>query len=404
MTIMQGARARALASVSAMALLVTGSASAAEWEIQVGGYMEQYLSFSTFDVTGAPDDDGFDAGLGADIHFRPALTLDNGLKIGVDINLDGAASTTGDADGEIDEAFLFIRGSFGEILIGDHDLAGNSLTPRTPGSDFPGPDVSFVSISSGSTANYIPFSGSVGGVRTGGDVRRGTLGTTRTTFGGEDHSAGISYFTPRFAGFQLGVSYIPESSDSIAGSPTYRDIEDIFGIGFNYVRVFGDTQITLGGHWATGDNRFDPRADPQIWGAGISIEQGGFTIGGSWGESRGTSRGRNDGVAYDIGVQYELGPWTYSASHFHGQNTDNEHIGFGPKERLDTYQIGVSYDLKHKGASFRAPTYVKWADEAQVFGSVTAVQFDEDVGDPGFGTPGNDIDGFIIGTGLRLSF
>lgn len=32
------------------------------------------------------------------------------------------------------------------------------------------------------------------------------------------------------------------------------------------------------------------------------------------------------------------------------------------------------------------------------------VDFEEDVGDGGAGTPGNDVDGFIIGTGIKVNF
>lgn len=404
MAITQRGRAGALASVSAMALLVAGGATAGEWEIEVSGYMEQYLGFSDYDATGAPNRDAFDAGLETDFHVRPAFIADNGLKFGADFNIEGSASTNGMSDAEIDAAFLFVRGSFGEVLIGDHELAGNRLQPRTPGTRGPGPDITFDSISSGSMSNFIAFSGSVDGVRTGGDIRRGSLGSTRIAFGGEDLSAGISYFTPRFAGFQLGVSYVPDAGDSVFGSPDYRDVRDVFDIGASYSGSFGEAQVTLSGRWATADNRFDPRADPQLWGGGINIVIGDLSIGGSWAEIRGTSRGRNDGVSYDIGVQYDLGPWTYSAAHFHGQNTDNEHIGFGPKERLDAFRIGASYDLKHPASRWSPPGLLGWAEEARLFGSVSSICFAEDVGDLGFGTPGNDVDGFVIATGLRLTF
>ncbi|MEQ9240119.1 porin [Roseovarius indicus] len=404
MVTLQGAHARALTGVSALALLVPAGASAAEWEISVGGYMEQYLAFSSADIGGAPDRDGVDAAVGTEFYFRPSITLDNGLTFGADLNLEGSASTTGDADGGIDEAFVFVRGSFGEILIGEQELAGSRLTPRPPGAYFPGPDASILSINSGSIGNFIPFSGAVGGVETGDDVYRGTLGSSFASIAGGDNQPSITYFTPRFAGFQLGLSYARDSSSSLTGSSTYTDLRHIFDIGANYVNSFGDFDVAISARWGTAENRFDPRADPQLWGAGISVERGGFTIGGSWAESRGSSRARNDGVAYEVGISYETGPWTFAFTHFHGQNTDNEHIGFGPEERLETFQLGVSYDLNYGATRVESPFSLAWADKAEIFGSITAVNFDEDVGDPGFGTPGNDVDGFVIGTGFRLSF
>ena len=66
--------------------------------------------------------------------------------------------------------------------------------------------------------------------------------------------------------------------------------------------------------------------------------------------------------------------------------------------------MGAKFDLKRAGSRLSNMFNVKFAEKAEVFGTLTHVDFDEDVSDAGFGTPGDDIDGFIIGTGFRLSF
>ncbi len=98
----------AIAMAGAMAL----PASAAEWNMRVGGYMEQYVGYADIDIDGvsggAGSLNGIDSKQDAEIWFIPSITLDNGIKFGANIQLEG--NTGGD---QIDESFLFIKGSFG---------------------------------------------------------------------------------------------------------------------------------------------------------------------------------------------------------------------------------------------------------------------------------------------------
>ncbi len=101
------------------------------------------------------DYDGIDSKQDSEIHFLPSITLDNGLKIGANVQLEGFQG--GD---QIDESFLFIDGSFGRVLLGSENSAGYLM-------HYGAPDVTFLNVNSGSLTAFVPFSGSVVGQRIG---------------------------------------------------------------------------------------------------------------------------------------------------------------------------------------------------------------------------------------------
>lgn len=365
-----------LLSTTAMAVSgFVGAANAAEWDVRVGGYYNAMVAYATSDTPAGTDFDGVDVLTDAEIFFLPSITLDNGIKIGANIQLEAGSET--DAD-QIDESFLFIKGSFGEVLIGSENSAGYKMT-------YAAPDVTFLNVNSGSLTAFIPFSGGIGGTNVGDDVFRATLGTTYIENAGNNDANRITYFTPRFAGFQLGTSYARDRDEANGPVNNNTQLTDIFDIGANYVNSFGDFDVAISGRWGIASDPFSMR-NPEIWGAGINLGYGGFTIGGSFAEQNNTQT--SDGHSYDAGISYETGPWGFSFTYMHGENVDNENAAAGAKEELDQYLLGLRYQLAE---SVTLNAFAAYAD------------FDEALNDaaaPG----GDDIDGFIIGTGIRLTF
>ncbi len=212
-------------SAIALASAFATSAQAVDWEVKVGGYMEQYAAWASPDVTGLVSDDydGINSKQDSEIHFLPSITLDNGLKIGANVQLEGFSG--GD---NIDEAFLFIDGSFGRVLLGSENSAGYLM-------HYGAPDVTFLNVNSGSLTAFIPFSGTVTGqafipgtntpdivsLTVGRDIFRGTLGSTYLENGLNNDAQRFTYFTPRFAGFQFGISYArdPLQDNNSAAEP-----------------------------------------------------------------------------------------------------------------------------------------------------------------------------------------
>ncbi|MEO1492475.1 MAG: porin [Pseudomonadota bacterium] len=375
-------------SAIALASAFATSANSAEWDVKVGGFMEQHVAFASSDVDGLAntDFDGIDAKQDAEIIFKPTITLDNGLKIGADVQLE--ANTNGD---QIDESFLFIDGSFGRVQLGSENSAGYTMT-------FSAPDVSFVGVNSNSLGAFVPYSGTVGGLNVGDDLFRGTLGSTFLENDLNNDAQRITYFTPRFAGFQVGLSYARDANQDSNDQIDCNNITcNYFDIGANYVNSFGPVDVAVSGRWGIGVNDAVGAENPQVWATGLNIGFGGITVGGSFGEQNNSSNGLEDGIAYDAGISYETGPWGFSFTYFHGENVDDE-IGsgataaaFANDEETDFFLLAGTYDLA-KGVKLQA------------FGAY--VDFDEDTGDAGGpnAANGDDVDGFIVGTGIKISF
>ncbi len=373
-------------SAIALAGAFASQADAAEWEVRVGGYMEQYAAYADVDVTGndpidvdgdgsidgalnGSDLDGIDSKQDAEVFFLPSITLDNGLQFGVNIQLEG--NTSGD---QIDESFAFIDGSFGTLQFGNENSAGYTMM-------YSAPDVTFVNTNSGSLSAWIPFLGE----DYGSDRFRGTLGNTWLETLGNNDIARFTYFTPRFAGFQVGVSYARDNTeDSNAALDCNTNNCDFFDVGANYVNSFGDFNIALSGRYGWADA--PSGGNPEVWAAGLNLGYAGFTIGGSYAEAD-KDHGVQEGHGWDAGVSYETGPWGFSFTYQYGENVNNE-CGVGgcfgqDEEDLEQWLAGVTYTL---------------AQGVRLGGFGAYVEFDEECSNC------QHMDGWVVGTGMALSW
>ncbi|MEM1298932.1 MAG: porin [Pseudomonadota bacterium] len=369
-------------SAIAAATAIAAPAYAADWDVRVGGFMEQHVVYSSVDSASGTDFDGVDVQSDTEIFFLPSITLDNGLKFGANIQLEG--NTGGD---QIDESYLFVKGSFGEINLGSENSAGYKMS-------YGAPDVSFYGINSGSHTAAVPFRGN--------DLFRGTLGSTFLENAGSIGGANgqnndlqrITYYTPRFAGFQVGVSYARDGSEDNsarancdAGGAAGNANCDYFDVAANYVNSFGDFDIAVSGRYGIASASATGAEDPEVYGFGLNLGFAGVTIGGSFGEQNGTAA--SDGTVFDAGISYETGPWGFSFTYIHGENHDNDNAAVviggqsANDETLDSYLLAATYSLA-KGVKLGA------------YGAY--VDFDEENG------TAEDVDGFIIGTGIKLNF
>ena len=107
------------AIVAAGMIASAPSAIAAEkMKLSVGGYMEQWVGFTSQDDGVAQDYSGFSTVSDGEIHFKGKTKLDNGISIGVNVQLE--AQQGGD---QIDEQYMTVSGGFGQIIIGDENSA-----------------------------------------------------------------------------------------------------------------------------------------------------------------------------------------------------------------------------------------------------------------------------------------
>lgn len=376
--------------------------SDANWEVRASARLYGLLTGTSDDFSSSSgslsvgDHDGVDADFFADIDIRPEITLDNGLKIGADLNLEALADDDEeDDDISIDEAFLFVKGSFGEILIGAQDSAGYDMSVTAPNlldNTITGYDEGFAYLFGQTGVNELE-----------GDVFRHSLGTTRVENETFNEGVGIKYFTPRFAGFQLGVSYAREGDHRDDRDDCEINVCNFFSIGANYAQDYGAYQVAVSARYDQADapsnasSYYSDIQDPTTLGFGGQIGFGGFVIGGSWAETQEVYGW--EGESYDVGASYSTAPWTFSATYFHGESGYRDTSGSGMytssyanEAENDAVQLSLSYELA-KGVKLNA--YGMYVDYEDSYSSQTGTSSSS-------GSVGTE--GFVIGTGIGLSF
>jgi predicted porin len=350
------------------------------------------------------DRDGVDVFQTSEIIFTPSVTLDNGLTFGMNIQLESFGSV-GDT---IDESYMTISSdTLGTITIGSENSEGYRHMIGAP-------VVTSMWINSPSVSAYIPFTASSAApALSGTNGFRTAMISSYTEVGGNNDAERISYRTPSFNGFTLGVSYARDGgqdnfsapSDTAAGTGT---LHDIFDIGVGYSGSFGGTDISLAARWGTGDvastaaviagaatagaDGLDGTADDvaagdvlsaasaggtaETWAVGVNVGFGGFTVGGSYAENDNPGTAA-DSSGWSFGASFDTaGPWSFALSTYQGESDAP-----GSMEEYTAYKLGASRDLG-PGVDL----------------DIFAIQLEAK------NTAGMNVDGTVIGTQINLSF
>lgn len=250
--------------------LCTGAGSAqAELSVTLSGNTAFGVEAATDETLSSEPDRGYGFFMDNEIVVEAEGATERGILYGAEIQLDVSAAD----DTSVDEQVLFFSGAFGRVELGQDDgaedvmfLGGEDAQAGTGGID-------------GDTANLAP------------------IGLQDT-----DDATKVTYFTPRAAGFQLGISYTPDDGDD-GGGDANDDIENSFGLGANWVEVFGEVELGLATVAFFGENENDEEDDLADWAIGSLIGYGGMELGA--GLIQRTKAGEADivtvGLAYDFG-------------------------------------------------------------------------------------------------------
>ena len=208
--------------------------------LSIGGYYQVGVEYrDEDDSSGQPGANLQDLGVYDDgeIQFTASTTLDNG--IGVKARIEYEARNQGGGATTQDERYLNFSGAFGQLRIGSDDDAAYSMQYQAP--------VGAYQIGVNTTTFAVPS--------TGGN----SITSYPTTYiSASSDSQKVIWFSPRMAGFQLGLSYAPDAggvnqsnlprTDNDPGSQ-----EDVFSLGLNFVETFGDVDVAIAGGYNRGD-------------------------------------------------------------------------------------------------------------------------------------------------------
>jgi len=281
-------------------------------------------------------------GIGTDgrINFSGNTTLDSGLEVGVSFQLEASDQASGEM---IDEQYMYIENTdvWGRIEMGDRDGANNKMNTLAPfvfGAAIVG--VQVIQLAN-NPANGVGFLVAVPGIHTGsGD------------------STKISYYTPKFSGAQLGISYSPERAEnigtayavSIAGLETDGTYGEILDVGANWSGSLGDASVSASAGYTTGTGEAavgTPANDAKEWATGATIRMNGWGLGAQYikGETNAGAVAagniQRDDIITRVGLTYSTGPWLLGAEY---ANRAVEVTATGEDE-LTVYGVGAKRTL-----------------------------------------------------------
>ena len=231
-------------------------------EILVGGELRFGVETAEDDLLSEGQGDrGYafftDSELTIEANVSPSKALEIGAKTVLDVTADID-------DVNADETYMLMRGGFGLVELGrkagaedEMALGADTIAAGTGGID-------------GDAANL-------------GEVK---------IVNSED-AAKISYFSPRAAGFQAGLSFTPDTGDDEGGTSNgsdeeVQDLEDHIGLGLNFVTTLGEIEVGLAVVGSYGNGEASDQNDLDAFSVGGTLALKGIEVGASYGENKGT--------------------------------------------------------------------------------------------------------------------
>jgi outer membrane protein OmpU len=390
----------------AAGLMTTGASASEKIKLNLGGYSKWW-------VVGAWQDNSYEngvnngvAGQGSannvdvkgenEVWFGGSTTLDNGLKVGIDMQLraGGTVDTSVAAGDVIDESYVWIEGGFGKFIIGSENNGTyllHVMAPDAAGNNGEG------GIISGNMAIAAPSTVS------------GLGGGNTTAINSDGDAEKITYVAPTFYGLTVGATYVPNTTQDNANvfqttnsgnTATANGAAEIYGVGALYANTFGGVGVKVSGGWVTYDiSQFSGRS--QEWSAGTQLSYAGFTVGGSYRDVQQNLAGNTNnitiasattdasGYGWDAGIQYASGPYAISFVYFQSkvEGTVGSAAGEGDDE-ISYYQLSGKYNL---GAG------------VDLLASVGHIEYDDETAKTAT-ADANHNEGWAVMTGLSLAF
>ena len=298
----------------AATMLVAGGAVAAEKmmkpSISVNGYYEGVVGGILDEDSGA-DTSALDTRTDAEIYFNGRATLDDGMKIHAHVQLEGQNHHSGPQAGggdPIDEYFISVSGSFGNIILGGTGGAPVKMLTGLSGSWATG------------VGESLSFNDDWVDTRTDGpDFHR--IRHSRLDTGDAEK---VTYISPKFGGFQVGMTYSPnrQNHDSNARNDTTGQAHDGLEGAVNYSGKFGDVGIAVGAGMTAyqgGTAGGAGNTDMSDWLVAARLDfGGGFRV--SIAHKRTTDENEaNQATLTDVGARFVTGANQFSLVGMHGE-------------------------------------------------------------------------------------
>lgn len=306
-----------------------GAAEAASPKVTVGGFIDFQAGMADEDLDTGKSDYEFQND--TEVTISVDGKSDSGLGYGAVIELE--ADVTADADGEglnADKTYLYLDGGWGRVEMGSNvaptktlKVDASSFARGTGGID--GDWYDFVTLPV--YAIYLPDL----------YVDQGSGGA----FGATEDATKITYYTPRFSGFQFGVSLTPDTGDvgqaPFSGDTVLGDAENVVSLGLNYSAQYNNVGVEASATGEFGSSESAAVEDLSSYAFGLAVSTAGFTFGGSYGvHDDSLVAAGTDADFWTLGAAYVTGPFGVSVGYLDSEvgTTDFTNLVVGADYQL----------------------------------------------------------------------
>lgn len=321
------------AALAAAGMLASGAQAADPISIGVGGFFHGALSVANQDMD--QDKRSYGVVRDAEIIFSGSTTIDGEFIQGAGVNVQLEGFT--DHNDQIDESFMWLSGSFGQLRLGSFDGAMAVMGVYPAGVGAPGHGLFFESHSA---------------------VDSTAFGEGAFGLGFDGDAAKIAWFSPTVGGARVGVSFTPEAetkeekgdpqtaSDDRINRRVTNDAgqqSEVVGIGGNWSGDFGGASVSVGAGYTAGNLEVPAggATDREEWIVGASASLMGITISGNYSVDNNAKTTNGDRTTIAVGATYSgMGPLTYGVRY--GLTSREQGAG---KADLDSSAVSVGVSM-----------------------------------------------------------
>jgi predicted porin len=285
----------------------------------------------------------------SEIWFNVKGTLANGISVGARVELE--ANTESDT---IDESYFIIEGAFGRIDLGATNAAANKMAVSVPAIGKAHKADSMFAIK--------PWIVAPTAVSTIDDDQ------TAPELTGDNQT--LSYYTPRFAGFQLGASFVPNNRQDLEEFGDERDERvNFWSLGANFTRAFGGLNVEASLGWehaesvdgATSNAAAD---DVDHYAVGLRLGYAGFSLGGGYKKADEGDFSTTDGDVWSVGLSYTFGPATVGIQYLKAEVEGTTTTAASGDDKAEVILLGANYTLGPGVDLFGNIFGIEWEDES----------------------------------------
>ena len=391
-----------LSTAAICGLVMAATPAHAQVSLELGGWMKGYGFYTDQDDTlagvGTGEAREFDIIRSTEVHAGGETTLDNGLTVGIHMEMEADGGPSGQDSFDVQESYAYFSGGWGRVNFGGEDGAAYLLQVEAPSADGNLDGIR-------QYVNPVNYTGALGGTGLAALDVNGAAGGLDYDQDVSGYSDKLTYLSPIMNGFQLGASYTPDLADASDEDATnLDDVDDALGevyeAAVRYEGQFNNVGVILGAGYshadleeslvqAGGDSFTDDRT---AWNVGADLDIGPFGIGAAYMEddfgddpaSATTEQEEEETIV--VGVDYTTGPFKLGASYMDVEGTGNVGGAVGLEGvESDRYTGGVIYTYG-PGMTFR--------------GSITHVEHENVAGL----ATGDDVEATSVLVGTQINF